>query len=425
MKISIDKRTLLLYITAFAAVFNDVIRISGTDWSLFRIIMLLAWVYCFFRRSPRLGKWLLGFFIFAVIDTLQTCYFRVIDDTGANVTLSWYLSYLYFAFCIFSVIFFVYHIFDEDRDHFFLRFKNFIVFCSYAILLVFCYIAIAKHVFGREISLFVSNVNNYGMYLNIVIPIFAIRVLKYKDTRALIFIMISLVAMAVNDCKINIIGFFVELIILMVLERKDKAQKSTTRIIVCLFLISVAVIVVLFVTGKIHLNGHSFLELIRDPVSRLIHGNMYSVSLSSVQYRVNIMIVGIRSVFSTYCLGIGYGNANILMRNVLGDYTIKEKLYQRASISMHNAPLELLIDFGFLALAFYTIWIVRTIKIAKKRSLNDFEIIFCSIVFSMPVWIISPAGITTTYFLFIVLSYFAIAINSKYHDYIQGKVLRV
>lgn len=403
MKIIVRKQTALLYATLFAAVFNDVLRISGTDISLFRILMIVTWIQCFAKRSNKLGKCLLVFFVFVVINGIQTLYFTSLDGFQNSVTIQRFLSYVYFAFCIFSVIFFTFEIFRYRKKYFIKEFCRFVVVCSYIILGLFIYIAISKHILGRNVSLFVSNVNNYGMYLNLVIPLFLDRFFSGQKKSSIITLSLMVIGMVVNDCKINLIAAVIMLVVFLILKRKDASQTISRTVIGFIIFFSVVIFVAYFTSGNLILNGHGFEELIGTPIKRIITGSLYSTSLTSIRYRVNVIIVGIPWLLKTHLIGIGFGNANILMRSALGGYIMKEKLYDYQSISLHNAPLELLLDFGIISLVCYIIGIAYTIKIVKKKQLTAFQIVFCSTVLSLPVWILSPAGITTTYFLFITM----------------------
>ena len=404
MKISINKKT-LLYITLFSAVFNDVLRIGGTDLSMFRLIMVITWIYCIGLNFRKFSKWFLAFAGIMSINMFQTGIFAVTNQFNISFSLYRYISYVYFAFCIFTVIYFTVFLYEIDKEGFIKDFTKFIYMCSYGILIIFTYIAIARHILNQNISLFISNVNNYGMYLDCVLPFFILRIIKNKSPSAAAFFVISMLMMAINDCKINIIGCFAELLILLVLGTKNGSLKIHERYSMIIWLMAIFGIIFLFCQGIISLNGHGFLELVEEPLRRLVTGKPYANSVASIPYRVNVIIVGIQWLFKTKFIGIGFGNSNILMRHDMETYNMKEKLYTYQSISLHNAPLALLLDFGFLAVIFYMKAIKRVIKVAAQKNLDDLKVIFGTVGLSIPVWILSPAGITTTYFLFIIVSF--------------------
>lgn len=416
MKIPINKKT-LLYITLFCAVFNDVLRIGTTDFSFFRIIMLITWIYCIGIDFKKFSKWFLIFIGIMIINSIQTGLFIMTNEYNIIFSIYRYLSYGYFAFCIFSVIYFTFFLYEADKKNFIRNFTKFVYICSYGILIIFTYIAVMKHILNRNIAMFVSNVNNYGMYLDCVLPFFIIRIIKNKSPSAMAFFIVSMVMMVINDCKINIIGCFAELLILLFLETKNGSLKIYQRYSMVVLLMGIFGIIFLFYQGIINLNGHGFLELVEEPLRRLITREPYANSASSIPYRVNMIIVGTKWLFKTKFAGIGFGNSNILMRYAMEGYNMREKLYAYQSISLHNAPLTMLLDFGFLAVIFYFKAIKRIIKVAFQRNLNDLKVVFGAVGLSMPIWILSPAGITTTYFLFIVVSFLYIATKKSKKPY--------
>ena len=375
--------------------------------------MFLAWGWCLLKRSNTTGRWFLIFIGILFINILQSVFFFETNSLGINASLTRCLSYQYFAFCIFSVIYFTQRIFELDKNAFFKNMNTFITICSYLILLIFATIAVFKQILGWEIPLYVSNVNNYGMYLDLVMPFFIIKIIKNKDVGSFLFFSTSFATMLINDCKLNIIGMFFEVMILLLMSRKSGYQNVFTKCIIVVTTATCSIIAILFLGEVIRINGHGFDELLFDPIYRLITGTLYPVSISSIEYRVNVMIISMQWVVNTFGFGIGFGNSNLLMREVLGGYIMKDNLYDYPSISLHNAPMEILLDFGFIALYFFSKIIVKALKTVSKKRLADYEIIFCNIVFSSPIWILSPAGITTTYFLFIVIIFLTIAIYEK------------
>jgi hypothetical protein len=160
------------------------------------------------------------------------------------------------------------------------------------------------------------------------------------------------------------------------------------RISVGLAAIVLLVLATKDVTLHISYQEYTVEDLIIAPVRNLVSMQSYE-EIGSIETRVNASIIGIRALFNSYMLGIGYGNSVTLL-------AMPENELDMAK-SLHNDTLAFLLEEGLVALAIYVYGIARAMAMSRGR--RDYAAnIKLVCYYAFPVAILSSSGVTANYY---------------------------
>ena len=391
-----------LYLTLFLASLNDVLRIGNTDFSFFRCVLPLAWILVFRKNKRYFSKWFLIYITVITINLFQTIAFTKFNSLGISFLPVRYNTYLFYGFCIFSVLYFVRFLCSQDEENHTNTISKFILFVSWVLLIVLYIGALTTSGLIRHTAIVkkLANINNYGMYMNVAIPFHLIDYLKRRKRISILFIVLAVIGMRIGDCNIGLLGIILELLLFYLLLPKTagKSVKKYLIVYILLFIVAAVAIIILSLTGNgTALFRNDFLQAIKLVLS----GNLLSKSNTSMLFRVNTTILCVAYLFRSYCLGIGYGNLSIVIRNILGDYSLQTAQYDKISVAVHNTPLEILVEFGPLAIVLYWSIIKKIIRNLRYQQISHTQLIFMVYSMSMPIWLIAPANIISAYYFYI------------------------
>ncbi len=397
-------RANILYLILFTGVFSDLIRVHGSSITLYRLLMFLGLAIAV---SIRYKKVLYSFVILIALllfNIIQGVLFTSIFDI-VKLDFRHMIKYEYFYVCIIITVLMVVSLRIYQGAAFKELCKRFIYIFSFFNVIIFTILAI-KGVYweGRSI---ISNVNDYGAELTAFFPILCVDAIEERKKSKYLACIYILVLEYINDCKLCFLGILVEMFILLLLYGKTKyGKKIIIKVCSYIAVICMAIFVIFFVFLDGAFFGVSIGALIMEPIRHLLQLDLYTVTDGSAAFRVNVFIMGIIWMFRSCFMGMGAGSTMILAKEFLTMNTYYTSPYY--GVSPHNAWLEILLDFGFLALIAY-IYILKYgiySLVGKTRKKTYIPSVICAL--SIWLWVLAPSGIYTNYGLIIILMYYFI-----------------
>ena len=268
--------------------------------------------------------------------------------------------------------------------------------------------------------LYINNVNDYASCLALLYPLIWKRFCVKKSAGCLILLGTIPVLCLLNDCKLAFFAIIVQLLVGLYYINREALKKF--KVIVFIFF-AFATIIAVYNLYKMNvvINGYNINEMLAEPLEHILKGEMYPASNTSMSYRTNVIIVFIKWIKKTKLLGIGFGNAGIMMKYELIKHGLYSTWISNEAISPHNSLLEFLVEFGWIACALFIKVIIESIKIIKKSKLDYDDIMLLMVVISAVLWLQGPSIIITDYLIFIGIIYYAF--NNKSEIKIVKKVL--
>lgn len=411
MAIDIRFKTTFLYVFLFAGAFNDLLRLGSSSINLFRILLPVAFLITLISsvRSRRIYLIALIIGLLALVQSLFFCY---INDAGVRFSLERYLSYLVLYFGIVVVITSIVTIYEANRDCFIRSFSSFIMCVGVCYLIVFAAMYLLHYDYS-SLPITLNNPNDYGAVIAATIPVFYFR---SKESRhpliMLAYIPIAMLLLVINDCKLVLLGVAAQILIVAYLEIRNRAYRYR-RLILLPAILAFIIVLIIVDALDVTLNGYSWKDSIVAPIQAMFRGEMYMQSNTSVLYRINSIIASVQWMFYSGFLGIGIGNSGVLMRNVLGSHGLYGEWMVNESISLHNAFLELLLDFGFVAVIGLVLLIRKIIQVFKNSVLNRMQMCFLTVILSAILWLQAPSVVLTDYQIFTIITFLLVAVSIK------------
>ncbi len=419
MKIDIRSKTTFFYLFLFAGAFSDVLRVGTTQLTLFRVLLPVV-VILSLLDSVRVRRLYLIAAVIGLIALVQFAFFSVINEIGVRFSTSRYLTYLFYYFCIVAVIGVVIRIYESEGERFTESFQTYIVFTGICYLVVFMLMRHTGLAYRSGFFQF-NNPNDYGAVIAACAPVFYFRARTgWRRILHLAFIPIAMLYLALNDCKLALLGVLVQVVIIAYLELRNRMYRYRKVMFLPLLLACVTLILIADALD-LSLNGYSWKSTIMEPIKMMLNGDMYTQSNTSVLYRVNTFIASVQWMFNSCFLGIGIGNAGVLMRNVLGQHGLYTEWLVNESVSLHNAFLEIFLDFGFVALFGAVLLIRKVIRVLKNMILNRPQMCFVTIVISSLLWLQGPSVVLTDYQIFAVGAFCLLSVSEKSAERVSGK----
>lgn len=403
---SIRWKQAFLYVILFSASFNDILRPGASKITLFRILMFAGPFICLSCMRKTIF-YFYTFFFLTIISFIQTIFFAGINEYGIGFDPGRFIRNIYYYLCIMVVICIVHTLLHMERNLFFSYFRQFICYVSILYLIVFIVSGLKP---GIREYLFINNINDYGAVLAAVFPFFAVAFLNHHDIKSGAAAGLIAFFCVYNDCKLALLGVAAEVFILWYLYQRQKI-KNLRFMLVIFVLIVLGIVFYILKLKNISVNGYEFQGAVLEPIRHILDGQMYGQSNSSATYRANVWITGIIWLLKTGCAGIGVGNAGVLIRSVLGRQNLYETWMLSDSVSVHNALLEFMLEFGFIAVFTIVVFAVNILKSMKCRRLNDDQMVCVSSIVSAVFWLQGPSGIVTDYFIFMLFTYFLFAMK--------------
>ena len=382
----------ILYFVLITAFFNDWMRYKDSDITLFRIVIAAGLLICMVKKTRIFLKVFILFAVFFILDLAQSIVFAYVNSYGISFSVFLFIEYAYFYFCIFAVICFTYTIYELDQKNFGREF-----FCLLKIIAV---IYLLIMIFEKELAGYVHmlNVNDYGAYLTAIFPVFLYEIFKERKVGPIVFCVTTYILLFTKDCKLALLGVVLETgIIIILLMKNSKFQEI--RFFFCCFLFGFIIACILVINSPLKIHEYELRGIIKEPIWRIMTGTPYELSGSSTSYRTNVIIMGIEWIKRTYMAGIGAGNAARLFRALIPDEKIIPIWVEKGAISLHNAWMEICVEFGLAGITLCILIIINVLKILRQKRWSKFQIVAIAVGLSVWVWIMAPSGILTSYFL--------------------------
>ncbi|MBO4395452.1 MAG: O-antigen ligase family protein [Eubacterium sp.] len=421
IKINIKGRTTFLYLFLFAGAFNDLLRLGTSSINLFRILLPVA-IIVTLVGSTGARKVFLVAAIVGLVSFIQSLVFCSINEIGVRFSAERYFSYLLLYAGIAAVVAAVVMLHEQDSKNFFRSFSNFAMVVGICYLLVFMAIYHTHYDYSPTFIL-INNPNDYGAVIAAIIPVFYFRSKKSRHPLLLLaYIPVAMLYLVLNDCKLVLLGVLAQFLIVAYLEIRNRAYRYRRMILLPAILIFIIILIVVDALD-VSLHGYSWKETIVEPIKALFRGEMYMQSNTSVLYRINTIIASIQWMFNSCFLGVGIGNAGALMRNVLGSHGLYGDWLVNETVSLHNAFLETLLDFGFVAIIGLVLLIRKIIHVLRNSVLDNMQMCFLTVVFSAVLWLQAPSVVLTDYMIFAIMAFLLAAISDKQTDTIRSDIM--
>ncbi len=405
----IKKDLLLVYIFLFFGAFNDVIRIGTTKITLFRILLPFVFftvlLKCDLNRKLFILTCVLG-----VILLLQSVIFCDVNKIGVRFIVDRFIEYMFYYFCIFVVIcsvIMIYKYLNYNNYDFEEEFAKFLIFIGVLYLLIFI---LLYHFPSIRDYIYLNNQNDYGAMLTAILPIYYYRMKKNRNCIYIFLIGMTLLYLLKNDCKMALLGAIIQIFLIIYLELKDKYISLKNFV-----MIPVVVLFVGFIyfanSRNISINGYNWQDTIMKPIRAITTLEMYPQSNTSISFRVNTFIVGIIWLKKTFFLGVGIGNSGILIKNILGNHNLYDSWMGNVAVSVHNVFLEVLLDFGIIAIIGFVLLIRENISLIKKNKLKGYEKAFIVLSVSSLLWLQGPSGVLVDYLIVMIFVYYILLLK--------------
>lgn len=387
--------TYLLYITIFSASFNDILRIPNTTITLFRALVFWAVGYCVMVNRDSV-KYLLLFCVIVGINFIQSVYYSETNLYGMEFSWPVFLGNAYLLFCVMAVIMIVATLMkrQENGGKLCMRFLK-IIACLY--LMILYSIILTPDFYDYLVSLnMITNRNDLAAYVAVILPVYLYEALGQKKLISIVWCVLAFLCIGMLGRKLVMFGMLIEAFVIFLVLKKS--WKNILTVFACV----VAVLLFNSFTDTINFQ-YIFLKL-ENGLMGIVGMKSYNVIADSESYRVAVFDYGMEEIINTKLLGVGIGNAPRLIPLMMplgSDFMYKG---DGSVVSVHNFIIQMLLEFGFLALL-AALYVVRyTITLIRRKS-TGFQYIYLSVLTGIWIWGLAPSGYYTLYYCYIVLTY--------------------
>lgn len=220
----------------------------------------------------------------------------------------------------------------------------------------------------------------------------------------------------INDSKIGFIGMIIAIFIY-----SFKSLLNINRyykLLLPLFVIVLMMIISLTTFDDIIISFRNdnvaLVDLMIEPINRIITLNPYENDTGSIAGRTNAAIYAIKNLLDSNMFGIGIGNTYVML--MMPEYKVT------SAESIHNLPLQLLVENGFIVLFLYIIIFIYFIRLLLKDNLRDYEYIKLIAIPSYLIGSLSSSGGIFSNYYFIACLILIIIMDKKYNNQITRKI---
>ena len=324
------------------------------------------------------------------------------ENSAYRISFSWeiYLFNAYFYFCIVSVLMIVSTLSKND-DRFSVNMDSLIRKLAYIFCVILYVFLLSPGTYDFLFSHNVlTNINDIVACIAAVYSLFLTDAIQKKDLNGIAFCMLSFVGIVIAGRKLALAGILLEL--LYVLISVAPRRITVTKILWGLIGFVMASIICVCnweMIGKIY----EYINTIILAGEYVIDGRIYEKINSSMAFRVSVIIYGIEEMANSMCLGIGIGNTAYLLREMMpmGNYMMKGD----GAVSTHNFIIQLVLEWGYVALIFGLAWVRYVVKLLSIREKSKFHHVFICMSISVVIWGLAPSGFYTIYFVYIMFFY--------------------
>lgn len=255
-----------------------------------------------------------------------------------------------------------------------------------------------------SVGAFFWNQNEFGTGLIAFLPI--LLVFEKKFLKKLFLIPVIIFLLYINDCKLALIATFI-CFCQFFLKKHLNIYKKYIKFFAVFFIIFILVLIIITPFENMLLSFRdydiSISDLLVMPIYHIASLSPLHDDGGSITVRTNAVIYSLQEFKSSYFFGIGIGNTLIMLE--------KNKYLLSTAKSLHNLPVQLLVENGFWMFFIYLYLLYNYIKILFTSAIHKFELLF---LIALPTILIgsmtSSIGIFSNYFfiacLFFILKAF-------------------
>lgn len=396
---SFDKFLFFILLLSFCHV---VLRMNyDSSLSLYRVFVpILLLIFLFFNK-----KSLFPFVILLLLLIYNFLLSYLYCDCYEN-----YLRFSLHYMSIFNIFMIIYYLMNKVD---FYQIYSFM----YKFFLVMILIALLEIIFGfslpnvgqytdGSVSSFFWTQNEFTTAQLGLLP-FILVLEKRLYVKVPIIVLILYIAYFINDSKIGFIGMLIAILFYSL----GKVIQKNRYLPILFFLLIILFIVFLFIVPieEIRINFRNdtltFSELLIDPINRIITLTPYEIDEGSIFGRTNATIYGLINYFNSNMLGIGIGNSYTML--TMSEYAVT------SAQSMHNFPLQLLVENGIIVLFLYLFIIYYFFKILFQQKIDDYKFIQLIAIPSFMIGSLSSSGGVFSNYYFITCLFIVILLNKN------------
>lgn len=376
---------ILLLLTFVAAYLNPILRASEeSTLTVFRAMLPIV-ATVFFVRFIRLGVTRRYLFFIAIVLFYSIAQMFVFGFLSDGFVWS-YLSNIVAAIVFIYFVYLYRTLYGTESlfRHLYLWYAVLVTASVHQLLTDFEYPnapfreGVARIFFGQE--------NDTSLALAAFLPVLLSRV--RRDPLAAVLAIAGVVIVYLNNTRgvlVAIAAYPVMLAVSWAIGRLSQRAAILKPIVAAIVVLGVLSGVYFLQDSAIRFTDYetTLSELVVDPVTEIVTGQMMDAELTSINLRVTLALVGLLQYASTFGFGVGPGASTYFV----------QQYYEGVATSMHIFPLQLLTECGWLFLA-TVIWIafVWGPRLGWKRFLPVF------IYLNLAACSITAGGITNYYF---------------------------
>lgn len=413
-ELNIDKKkkcvSSLLYLIFILAVFSDILRIQGTSVTFFRLSLPIC-VILISLYPKRFKIFLTILSIMAVATACQYIIFYRIIFPELSFNSNRLVKQIFLYICILVFVFLILILRDNEQDNFESHMGKFILGVGVALGMTQVISNVCPQFLGEIV---LDNRNNYGCYIAAMFPFLLVKCKEKKSKSSFLLLFLFVILVYINDSKTALVGIVIQVFLFFCIMQDLHTRKQLFKWRYGSLFLGIILLVSIFIINP-NIHEYNIRDTFFETVIRVIKDDPYPIYSTSITYRTNTTIYALKQLFKTGLLGVGMGNTGVMLKAEFPDLNPSYTQALAAdALSLHNAWLEWLLDFGIIILVFYIIIIGYAMKIYfSKGELTQCEKIIVMFVFSIPIWIMGPSGIYTLYYLFCVIVFLIIGNKDK------------
>jgi len=378
------------YLIILLSFMHSILRLNDTSsFSLYRVLMPISLFLLIFFYKKSIFPTIIVLFL--ILYNFILSYFYT-DNFSHYIALSLhYVSILN----IYLVVLYIYRIDGFEKLYKFL----------YYFILLSLFIAITEIIFqyrlpntaiyfDGSVSAFNWNQNEFGAILLSFSPF--LLVFEKNNFIKTTIISIILYLMYINDSKLALIGLLIGIVIYNLKKNILQIHPIIKKIIIFLSLLCIPILIYLpydniYVSFRDY--DISLYTLLGIPIEHILSLTPFPDTGGSDTTRANAIIYALIEFKNSYFMGIGCGNTLTMLEKP--EYTLK------TAKSIHNLPIQLVVENGFIILIGYALLIKIFFKLfLVKHKLDQIDLLLVVAIPSLFIGMMgSSVGIFSDYFL--------------------------
>lgn len=385
-------KVFLLYFVLFASYYNSVLRVDLESVSLYRLLVPLQFLIFFLTSFLNFKRFILFVFLYSFSGL-----FGLLLSTYPIGSVN--LLFFSFYFLIFLMFFTVEVLYKNKNGretlYFFLK-------CQFFLLLIIGVLNLLGVVLPNmeqeviAINGVFTSENDYSLAI---VAFSFVSVFYFKSaTKSFWCFLIVIFISFYNDSKICLLFFL--LYYFYAFFKFDLKINSKLKPAFLFFGIALLLVFMNWLLNyEIQFPGGSYklIDLIIEPIFRILTLEPYGNVYGSVSNRTDLIIYGVRDFFSSFGLGIGYGNSLQMIE------TSKYAVIGSAK-SMHNFPLQFLVELG--------VFITGVVVWFLFKNTDAFTKV--TILFLLLVSLSQSVGVFSNYYFFVCFFFIVLLGKDRY-----------